>query len=1184
MVYKKAWMMKINIAFNRVQPTKMALTLLFIFIGLSVICRVGEGAPCNFDVDLCNYTQDTTDDFDWIRINGASSMNDTGPDADHTHGTSQGYYVYANAGFPQTPGLVSRLIGQPIPVLQTSCLQFYYYMHGEHMGSLRVYSDVISSNPVWSRSGSQGRQWFRGLATLEPSPGSDQVIFEAITGSGILSDIAIDDVNIVDGACPIENLNCDFENDENEMCGFAQDQTDDFDFLLIQSRTPTVATGPNEDHTYGNTSGHYIYIEGSENVLAQRARIISPTIRGVQTNDREGFCVVFWYYMHGSGVGELNVYLRNESSLNLGKPIWGIAGERGEEWKAAEVKLNTPEDFYVVFEATRGLTSFSGIAIDDIEITNYGCPGFHNIGNERNISCDFEEEGMCSYSLDPTSTISWEWTNRASPGSTGPTTDHSIGNELGYFMYVSSTTFSTSADRARLLSPVAERQSASSCVEFWYHVYGRDTETLNVYVKLEGVVLPSSPAWSITGNQGNYWHRATFNIPANTNNYRLVFEAIPGDAVSDDVAIDDITFYEGTACPIPSTVPPLPATSPTAVTSLDCNFELGFCGYEQEYENDQADWAREQGKYVASSETGPQVDHSLGTSEGYYAMFDPSLFISLDRNEGAILVSPFLQASNSPRCVQFYAFMYGNNVDYLNIYIRPWGATTSLDPQFSIYGNIANEWRLYGMNVPRSNKHFHVLFQANVGRFKSSGKIAIDDIRMVTGMCPEEVPPTLLPWGADCDFEQNGTLCGYTQRSSDAFDWIWHQGSTGSTNTGPHADHTLGTPQGHYMYIETSLPQRPGDRASLVSPVLNSQDTDICLRFYYHATGEGDIGTLRIIFKLEGLSSLVELFRVTGNKGDRWIPVNIDIPASSTGFSDFEIRFDGYKGYSIKGDLAVDDITFLRQPCEGYPTEGRCTFEHGLEYCGYTLRTENDVTYPTWQWYDRLAVETSPLINITSTSFMYSMSNARNISPVMYSDTYELRARDHCLTAKVLLLNDDGVQLNIAVQEGTSGRRSTVGTFGGITTAFEWVTEGWKVPSDSVTGPFRIVFSTTIQGGSNGIVAIDDVNFTPLSGECGQANTDGDGTSTRSGSSGENPGLIAGIIIILLLLIAVIIIAFMIHLRKSFSAKLPITAYSSRQPDEQPVIGEDSVGNADGIRGTSFMQATYDHDNVEAQV
>lgn len=32
----------------------------------------------------------------------------------------------------------------------------------------------------------------------------------------------------------------------------------------------------------------------------------------------------------------------------------------------------------------------------------------------------------------------------------------------------------------------------------------------------------------------------------------------------------------------------------------------------------------------------------------------------------------------------------------------------------------------------------------------------------------------------------------------------------------------------------------------------------------------------------------------------------------------------------------------------------------------------------------------------------------------------------------------------------------------------------------------QLVFTATIQGGSTGIIAIDDVNFSPQSGDCGQ--------------------------------------------------------------------------------------------------
>lgn len=40
---------------------------------------------CDFENDLCNWTQDKqTDDFEWLRASGPTSSDGTGPTVDHT--------------------------------------------------------------------------------------------------------------------------------------------------------------------------------------------------------------------------------------------------------------------------------------------------------------------------------------------------------------------------------------------------------------------------------------------------------------------------------------------------------------------------------------------------------------------------------------------------------------------------------------------------------------------------------------------------------------------------------------------------------------------------------------------------------------------------------------------------------------------------------------------------------------------------------------------------------------------------------------------------------------------------------------------------------------------------------------------------------------------------------------------
>lgn len=69
-----------------------------------------------------------------------------------------------------------------------------------------------------------------------------------------------------------------------------------------------------------------------------------------------------------------------------------------------------------------------------------------------------------------------------------------------------------------------------------------------------------------------------------------------------------------------------------------------------------------------------------------------------------------------------------------------------------------------------------------------------------------------------CGFT-NG-LCLWSQMHNDDFDWTLNKGETSSLNTGPAGDHTPGDGNGNYLYIESSDPRLPFDKAKLISPEL----------------------------------------------------------------------------------------------------------------------------------------------------------------------------------------------------------------------------------------------------------------------------------------------------------------------------------------------------------------------------
>ena len=71
------------------------------------------------------------------------------------------------------------------------------------------------------------------------------------------------------------------------------------------------------------------------------------------------------------------------------------------------------------------------------------------------------------------------------------------------------------------------------------------------------------------------------------------------------------------------------------------------------------------------------------------------------------------------------------------------------------------------------------------------------------------------------------------------------------------------------MYIETSSPRRPGDKANLVLTIPNNGEMS-CLSFYYHMYG-ASVGTLNVY------SGNSKVFYISGQQSNYWIMVERNI-------------------------------------------------------------------------------------------------------------------------------------------------------------------------------------------------------------------------------------------------------------------------------------------------------------------
>ncbi|MCJ8731789.1 hypothetical protein PDJAM_G00203590 [Pangasius djambal] len=497
-------------------------------------------AGCSFEEDLCRWVQGSTGDFYWLRKSGPTETVNTGPAGDHTSGT--GYYLYIESSTPNKRGSVAQLKSPVLPPAGENgyCLKIQYHMFGATVGSLNIILHSVESRVstvVWQRVGSQGNEWHvaQRHVTLHEV---HQILIEASVG-GEAGDIAIDDLSFIEGACaPADGL-CDFEEGS---CDWTQEVDDDLDWVKGSGNTPVIKFQPSFDHTTNTDSGHYFYMDSSSHVSGHTARMFSPVFTAGKSQ-----CLHLWYYMSGKDTWTLNVYQAYSNGAH--SLLLSQSGEQGKLWRFAQAPLpHTGPEYRIVVEGIKGQSEQGTVAVDDVLVSHYPCTGPGH--------CDFEVN-MCSWrNLMAEDNMDWlrNQGNSRAP-STGPSVDHTTNSSIGYYLYVD-TTVGHWGDRALLLSEIFPPDNWVQCFTFWYHMYGQNVGTLNLYINNRtlhdngdrlGYLI-----WTDSGDQEDVWWSARVNTHQ-IEPFWFVFEYRRGKASGGDVAIDDIQITYTSCDPEPPT-------------------------------------------------------------------------------------------------------------------------------------------------------------------------------------------------------------------------------------------------------------------------------------------------------------------------------------------------------------------------------------------------------------------------------------------------------------------------------------------------------------------------------------------------------------------------------------------------------------------------------------------------------
>ncbi|CAF4987055.1 unnamed protein product, partial [Rotaria sp. Silwood1] len=478
-----------------------------------------------------------------------------------------------------------------------------------------------------------------------------------------------------------------------------------------------------------------------------------------------------------------------------------------------------------------------------------------------------------------------------------------------------------------------------------------------------------------------------------------------------------------------------------------------LCGWIQG-ENTTIDWFRERSSENEQVDIiGPMADHTFGNSSGYYAITKLKFPVSNFENiQNSVLISPQLPHDIAgPMCAEWWYMMYRSD-----------------NTQFSVYLIVDNDLNEREVSWRRRGDHGHH-WQYDQLQIEP---VSIDDLKLLDGPC---IKPNFIAIG--CTFEEEH-ICGYSSDPTGNFAWTRIRGSRHTLLTGPSEDHTLGTDDGHFMLVKATYPQKPGDKARLISGI-ESGDQGRCLEFWYHQYGS-DIGKLNVYIDTNttGNGSYTLLWSHGANIGDIWRKAHIATEYTTP----FRIIFEGIIGNGIKGDIAIDDIRRLPQSCKD---SNNCDFEDDT-FCGWeNVKKTDDFDWQLTRGQSSAELITGPLVDHTlgTTSGVYAFIDSRtngkgNQTAMLISQSMPgTGSNGMCLEFFYHMYGAGIGSLTIYLQQ-EGFRRIPIWTLSGEQIN-DWLQGkvGFVVNSDH-----SILIEATIAKGNESDIAIDDISI--VNGYC----------------------------------------------------------------------------------------------------
>lgn len=327
---------------------------------------------CNFEEDFCMWENEdlTTKPLSWTRSKGRSHLR--GPEQDHTFGATYGTYAVVRSTDTQKSKYGSVLISPEVQNCIAGCFSFWLFRNGtlSHDLSIFIRSNGKDTVQEYKLAHDEEGLWVKGQLTLASNTPTCQIGFAPSFPSLRATYYALDDLELASKGCtPLEDSHhpsftcddgqthltrdkiCDFVHDCNDgsdeaKCGLNCDfengtcnwSKEDYSTQWVLQQAQSDSSGPTVDRTTLSGSGHYMKLKMSDG----RGHVGYGRMVSPFLRNAAPTCrLIFWFYSTLTGEkSAVKVRTRAAAStLDRETTCLVVQGRTRPRWQRAEAVL-----------------------------------------------------------------------------------------------------------------------------------------------------------------------------------------------------------------------------------------------------------------------------------------------------------------------------------------------------------------------------------------------------------------------------------------------------------------------------------------------------------------------------------------------------------------------------------------------------------------------------------------------------------------------------------------------------------------------------------------------------------------------------------------------------------------------------------------------------------------------------